>query len=126
MKTLKLGTQTGSLINHLQSRAASQMPDPEKGATELHWTDRSAYFVNSVSKDGKTCEIERAKAIRIDGLGMSDSQDYKYERDPKAIKYTLKFRYGAWWKDLGDNPYRRYQKISIRFGSMDEYFDYSF
>lgn len=126
MKTLKLGTQTGSFFNHVMSNNTAT-PDPEKGATELHWTDRTAYFVNWVSADKKSCIIEQAKAVRIDGLGMSDSQSYQYERDNNP-EMKLVFKWGSWKVQHIDKHSQKktYAKINIAFGYMQEYYDFSF
>lgn len=123
---MKLGKDTGSFFNYLMANSLS-VPEVGKGATVLHWTDRSAYFVNSVSADGKTVEIERANAVRVDDNGMSEAQDYKYERNPLAEPETIKFRYGKWrrvYKELGGKT--TYAPINIMFGSMREYYDFSF
>ncbi len=129
MKTnnsMKLGKDTGSVMNHLMSRS-NQEPAVGKGATILHWSDRSAYFVDSVSKDGKKVVIERAKAVRTDNHGMSDSQMYEYVRDPKAQPETIQFTYGKWRRvyTAWDGK-KETEPISIKFGYMDEYYDYSF
>lgn len=123
---MKLGKDTGSFFNYLMANSMS-VPEIGKGATILHWTDRAAYFVNSVSDDGKTVEIERAKAVRVDNNGVGDAQDYRYERDPNAQPEIIKFRYGKWrqvYKELGGKT--TYTPINIMFGSMCEYYDYSF
>lgn len=125
MATLKLGTETGSIVNHLYS-IGSNHPEAGKGATELMWSDRRAWFVNSVSADGKSCEIELPKAVRTDNNGMSEVQHYRFERESGPCKLTLKFRYGAWYVDNGKHAYKRYSKINIRFGFMSQYHDYSF
>jgi hypothetical protein len=123
---MKLGTQTGSFFNHLMANSMS-LPEVGKGATMLHYTDRSAYFVNKVSADGKEVEIERAKAIRTDDLGMSDVQDYRYERDPLAQPETLKFTYGKWRRVYTNwEGKRETSPVNIIFGTMREYYDYSF
>ena len=69
---------TGSFYNWLYGNNATA-PEVGKGATELCWTDRHAYEVVWVSEDKTECDIQRYKAERIDGLGMSDCQTYKYE-----------------------------------------------
>ena len=123
---MKLGTQTGSFFNHLMANSMS-LPEVGKGATILHWTDRSAYFVNKVSADGKEVEIERAKAIRTDDLGMSDAQDYRYERIPGHEPLTLKFTYGKWRRVYTNSEgTRETTPVNIIFGTMREYYDYSF
>lgn len=123
---MKLGTATGSFFNYLMSNSMS-IPEVGKGATVLHWTDRSAYFVDQVSADGKQVVIERAKAIRTDENGMSDSQDYRYDRDPNAEPETIRFTYGKWrrvytnWEGKKETT-----PVNIIFGTMREYYDYSF
>ena len=116
---LKLGTQTGSFVNWMMSQGQTP-PVVGKGATVLLWTDRHAYFVDYVSKDGKEVVIERADCKRADDLGMSDQQSYHYGRNTNANKITLRFKYGKWRdKQTG-------QVYNIKFGYMDEYYDFSF
>lgn len=125
MSTLKLGTETGSIVNHLYS-SRDNRPEVGKGATELFWTDRKAWFVNSVSADGKSCEIELPKVVRTDNNGMSEIQHYRFERESNPFKLTLRYRYGSWYVYNAKHPYKRYSKINIRFGFMSQYHDYSF
>lgn len=123
---MKLGTETGSFFNYLMGNSMS-IPEVGKGATILHWTDRSAYFVDQVSADGKEVVIERAKAIRTDDYGMSDSQSYKYERDENAQPETLRFTYGKWRKVYTNwEGKRETSPVNIIFGTMKEYYDFSF
>lgn len=125
---MKLGKETGSLTNAMMSHTGT-FPVVGKGATLLSWTDRYAYFVNSVSADGKTCVIERAIAIREDNNGMSDAQSYRYERHAPGdtTPVTLRFRYGRWYLQHG-TPLTgiSYSKINVCFGTMREYYDHSF
>jgi len=116
---LKLGTQTGSFINHLKSEGDNK-PEVGKGATELLWSDRRAYFVDWVSEDKKECIIEGTKAVRIDNQGMSDSQDYSYDREENPYKITLRFTHGKWRNKKTRQP------MNIQFGYMREYYDFSF
>lgn len=123
---MKLGTETGSFFNYLMANSMST-PEVGKGATVLHWTDRSAYFVNEVSNDGKTVVIERAKAVRTDDYGMSEAQSYKYERDENAQPETIKFTYGKWRRVYTNwEGKKETSPINIIFGTMREYYDYSF
>jgi hypothetical protein len=124
--SMKLGKDTGSVMNHLVSRS-NQEPAVGKGATILYWSDRSAYFVDSVSKDGKKVVIERAKAVRTDNYGRSDSQSYEYQRYENQKPMQIAFRHGKWRivsKELDGKAI--YRPINIKFGYMDEYYDYSF
>lgn len=123
---MKLGTQTGSFFNHLMSNSMS-IPEVGKGATVLHWTDRSAYFVDFVSEDGKTVIIERAKAVRTDNNGMSESQSYEYVRDPQTEPETIRFTYGKWRRVYTNwEGKKETSPINIIFGTMREYYDFSF
>lgn len=121
---MKLGKDTASVFNWIHS-ANPAGPVVGKGATILHWTDRSAYFVDSVSPDGKTCVIERAKAVP-EFEGMTDSQSYRYERAEGGRQKTLKFRYGSWFEVGTVEGKKVYEKVRISFGVMDEYYDFSF
>ena len=90
----KAGKTTGSLFNYLMGNNAT-LPEVGKGATILHWTDRSAYEVIEVSENKMECTIQRYDPERVDGLGMSDSQSYKYEKLTEQ-KMHLVWRQGAW------------------------------
>jgi len=123
---MKLGKDTGSFFNHLMANSMS-VPEVGKGATILHWSDRSAYFVNFVSADGKRVILERAKAVRTDENGMCDSQQYKYERDESAQIVLIVFRHGKWREvSTGWDGKTNYNPVHILFGTMQEYYDYSF
>ena len=123
---MKLGKETGSIFNSIYGEN-TRGPVVGEGATVLHWTDRSAYFVDKVSADGKECVIVRAKAIP-QFQGMTDSQYYTYERDKNASPVKLRFRYGSWFVKsfCPEENKTNYFKIRISFGHMTEYYDYSF
>lgn len=72
-------------------------PEVGKGATVMHWTDRSAYEVIEVSPDGLSCTLQRYQPERADNYGMSDSQGYKYETLTEE-KMHLVYRRGAWYQ----------------------------
>lgn len=123
---LRLGKDTGSVVNHLMSGSTENTPVVGEGATELMWSDRHAYFVNWVSDDQKECTLERAKAIRTDDYGMSDCQMYRYERTGEFL--DLKFRWNT-WRMFYTCPWTSKKKSSKKdfsFGSMSEYHDFSF
>jgi len=90
----KAGKTTGSLSNYLMGNNAT-IPEVGKGATILYWTDRCAYEVIEVSENKRECTIQRYIPERVDGLGMSDSQYYKYEKLDEQ-KLHLVWRQGAW------------------------------
>lgn len=90
---VKLDSNVGSLVNYLMGNN-STLPVEGQGATILHYTDRSACEVLSVSKDGRTVVLEGYDAIRTDNNGMSDSQDYEYRLNGNQFKII--WRNGAW------------------------------
>ncbi|MDR0825066.1 MAG: hypothetical protein LBN74_08220 [Prevotella sp.] len=154
-KQLKPSIETGSFINMLMS-SNSSIPEVGKGATVLLWTDRHAYEVMSVSKDFKTVVIQQYLPERIDDLGMSESQDYKYEK-LNGYDETIVWKWGAWRKVYNkiifEDSYEfdrkdekelfdedgiiqlvegktkaktEYSKVNIVFGIKEEYYDFSF
>ncbi|MFW6311272.1 MAG: hypothetical protein ACOC1K_03450 [Nanoarchaeota archaeon] len=92
--TMKLGTQTGSMINHLMSNNDTK-PEVGKGCTLLHWTDREAWEVIEVRKNDKEVVIQKYNPKRIDNNGMSDAQEYEYSELTDAKK-TLVYKWGSW------------------------------
>lgn len=94
---MQLGKQTGSVMNWMRSNN-NTTPVVGEGATELLWTDRHAYTILTVSNDNKKVTIQRDRAERTDGLGMSDSQKYVYHQDEKGQIVNLAYRHGAWRK----------------------------
>ena len=123
---MKLNTETSSLVNHIMSSNGTR-PEVGKGATILRWTDRQAYEVVNVSKDGKEVLLQRYSPRRIDDRGMTDAQDYIYDTLIESY-LTLRLRYGKWYvKHDGNNGERpTYDKIHVIFGERVEYYDYSF
>ena len=85
---------TGNLMNYLMGNNSS-IPVVGKGATILHWTDRSAYEVMNVSSDLKTVVIRQCRAKRIDTNAMSESQEYDYS-ELSDVDITIVWKYKAW------------------------------
>lgn len=108
---MKAGTDTGSFFNFLMGNNAT-VPVVGKGATILHWSDRKAYEVTWVSKDGKSVKIRKYVAERTDNLGMSDSQDYEY-KDLIGSEIEIVWRRGAWR--------RKYQSLEFEPAFLSEY-----
>lgn len=75
-------------------------------ATEYLWSDRHAYEVTEVIDQGHVF-IRPLKAIRTDSYGMSDSQSYRYESDPKAVAEEIMLKNGKW------RHVRRYTKEGL-------------
>lgn len=127
---MKLGTQTGSLVNHLLSRAPTTLPEIGDAATVTHWTDRSAATVINVFQKGKYnyVVVQEDNAVRVDDNGLSEIQDYEYTRNPEGITSTFR---------ITDNGYEhvylaetgRYNKsdsCGLCIGRRQKYHDPSF
>jgi hypothetical protein len=114
---MKLGSDTGSLINHVI--AGSNMPEPKvgMGATVLSWTDR--YAATIIEVKGKRVVVQYDDAIRTDSNGMSESQSYRYEPNPNAEKMIFSLRKNGQYKLVGGG------KV-LAVGERRHYHDYSF
>lgn len=112
--------RTGSLMNLIAADAAT-LPEVGSGATLCFWTDRSACTVIHVSE--KRIVVQTDKATRTDSNGMSDTQTYAYEADPKgAIHVFTKRKNGKFYEQgsaMGEGT-----KLSL--GARRAYHDYSF
>lgn len=75
-------------------------------ATEYLWSDRHAYEITEVIDQGHVF-IRPLKAIRTDSYGMSDSQTYRYESDPKAVAEEIMLKNGKW------RHVKRYNKANM-------------
>jgi len=86
--TMRLGAETGSLINHLMAKGGAA-PEVGMGATICGWTDRYPATVVKVTKTQVHVQEDNAK--RIDDRGYyTEQQDYEYTRNPDA--YVQVFR----------------------------------
>ena len=114
---------TGSFINNMYQDAINT-PTPEvgMGATMLSWTDRKAATIIEVSKSGKRITIQPDKSTRTDSNGMSDSQTYTFEPNPKAYTTEYSLRKNGRWVRVGDSM----TGSSLLVGLREEYYDYSF
>jgi hypothetical protein len=86
------------------------------GATKCYLTDSHAYTVISVSKSGKTIQIQRDQALRTDNNGMSESQHYTYDRNPQGEIETARLTKKGW----------SVKGTRVSLGYRSEYYDYSF
>lgn len=108
----------GNLMNRIQENAASPVPAVGMGATILMYSDRHAATVVEILSP-KRIMIQEDKAIRTDENGMSDSQSYRYEPNPKGRFHPVSLRKDGRWKGIGSNAV-------VRLGVRDSYHDYSF
>ena len=130
---LRLGTQTGSLINNIMSRSVIGEPLPEigMGATMLSWTDRNPATIVSVFTKGKTqyIGVNEDDATRTDGNGYSESQTYEFKFNPNVfMNYFRKTAKGTWEGCYINQETGRFVKGngSITIGQRGKYWDPSF
>lgn len=130
---MRLGNQTNSLVNHLQSRAVIGQPEPVvgMGVTMLGWTDRNPGTIAEVFKVGKTqyIAVQADNYRRIDNNGMSESQEYEYTPNPDAYREIFRIGRNGLWEACRLNENGRYVKTGgkgLRIGERERYYDFSF
>lgn len=134
---MRLGTQTGSLINHIHTAGADDpVPAVGDGATIFHWTDRSPATVIAVDTSAPggqaVVTVQEDIAVRTDKNGMSEMQDYEFSADPDGAVHTYRNQFdGKGWRRVRRNPETgRLRLVSttsdIRFGARAKYHDFSF
>ena len=102
MRQTKNIKETGSFVNWAMGNNVT-LPEVNKGATELHWSDRSAWEVISVADDKMSCVIERYSPKRIDKNGMSESQEYEYTKlTGHRKKLVWRNKKGGCWCEVTD------------------------
>ena len=89
------------------------------GVTEIMWTDRKAGTIIEVKRNGRTLVIQYDKAIRTDGLGMTDAQTYRFERDTDGATREFTLRKDGTYRVKGGSG-------RLILGVRDSYHDYSF
>jgi len=116
----------GSLFNMLMADQTKQSaPAIGDGATVLMWSDRHAATIIGIKyfKTGaragqiSSVVVQEDKAIRVDGLGMSDAQTYTYERDLTGCIREFKVTKTGAFKNDG---------MGLMIGARRHYYDYSF
>lgn len=128
---MKIGSQTGSIVNHIHSRAVIGQPEPivGMGATVMGWTDR--YPATVIAWDGKIVTVQEDHAKRVDNNGMSEMQDYEYTRNDQGSVHMFKREASGMWCEVRRNHATgRMNKVQggkgFRIGTRDKYHDYSF
>ncbi len=130
---MRLGSETGSLINHVMA-AGPKVPEVGMGATLLHWTDRDAGTVVAVErvKGGTVVTVQEDTAKRSDDGGyFTESQAYAYEPNPDGAKHHFRLMDEApGWVSVEQGPTGRWRKggrgSGVSFGARRSYRDPSF
>ena len=132
---MKLGSDTGSFINHIHSRATKGQPEPvvDMGLTFLGWTDRSPGTIFSVKYEGGAAIAFMAredKAVRVDSNGMSEVQAYEYSPNIASRARWFRRDKNGLWRESELQDSGRWKFLSktqeVRLGSREKYHDFSF
>lgn len=97
----------------------SNVPSIGMGATVNHWTDRSAVTLIQITHNGKRLVLQEDKATRTDNNGMSESQQYEFERDPNGAIYHATLRKDGTFRVTGSTRI-------VHLGNRYKYHDFSF
>lgn len=117
----RIATERKAIVYYLGDngrQAVEPTPSVDCGATLCYYTDRHAGTVIAVSASGRKITIREDKSIRTDDHGMSESQAYRYERDPDGRVHVCYLR--------KDGRYHSNQGPRVIVGLRNAYHDYSF
>lgn len=144
---MKLGSETGSFVNHMYSRAVIGQPVPEvrMGCTLLSWTDRHAATiveVDTTKKNKVRLFVVQDHAKVVSGSPHDGSASYEYTPNPKGARIAFDMQPDGTWRqvyqkstawDENGNPIEwthRWTKCKpgygLRIGEREEYYDPSF
>lgn len=133
MGSMRLGAETGSVMNHIMSRQTKGQPEPVVGmaATLLLWSDRHAATIISVEKQGKDTIIgvQHDHAKLTSGSIMSEAQTYDYSPNPEGRIEYFRHKNEAWESVRRNEETGRWNKTGnggIKIGVREEYRDPSF
>lgn len=91
------------------------------GATICWYSDRTPVTIIEIGKN--YVKVQEDTATRIDNNGMSDTQEYKYEKDINGVVHTFKKTRKGLFTDNGRSD--NYSK-KLLFGFRKKYYDYTF
>lgn len=98
------------------------------GVTLNYYSDETPATIIEIDPKGKWVKVQEDKAIRIDNYGMSDYQEYKFERNEKGrihIFYKTRRKDFTLFTNTGKGTYNSYG-IYLSLNIRRKYFDYSF
>lgn len=132
---MRLGTDTGSMTNHIYSLAVKGQPEPKigMGATVLSWTDRDAATVIAIEETAKglVVTVREDIARRVDQNGLSESQEYEYTPSPRGHVNHFRREADGRWQAVVRSEKRAGWKmvkggLGLRMGERRSYRDFSF
>ncbi len=125
---MKLGSQTGSLVNHIYSRTAGVEPEVGMGATICMWSDREAATIVEVGKNYLVTQVD--EAVRVDNNGISESQTYVFTPNPNSYKQYWKKNKDGLYKMAHHNENGRLvmsgASTHLHIGERAKFYDFSF
>jgi hypothetical protein len=125
--TMKLGKDTGSLMNHVLSQMRIE-PVLGGPCTILSWTDRHAATVIEVKKN--FVRVQHDHARRTDSNGMSESQEYEYSRNPNGqvdcFRRVTRGKNKGVWVECDQTGRAGPSTRNATFGARRKYYDFSF
>lgn len=127
---MRLGTQTGSLVNHIMTTGGSDEPYVGMPATVCFWTDRSPATVVEVNMKKRYIVVQDDDFVRVDLNGMSESQKYDYTPNVEGAKRIFRKNKQGKWVLCYINPETKRMVQSggcgLALGRREKYHDYSF
>lgn len=133
---MKLGTETGSLVNYMHSMAIIGQPEVYVGmpVTMLSWTDRHPATVIQLFKVGKSIimriQSDNYEAVPRENTKYGDHIEYSYSPNPEGATYTYKQGSDNRWCEVYfKEDTKRWVKSGcggIHLGQREKYFDPSF
>jgi len=128
---MKLGSKTGSVVNHLRSRQTIGQPEPVvgMGATILLWSDRHAATVTYVFIERKlTCvQVRQDDAKVISGSTHDGSAVYEYTSNKAGSPSIFRREASGEWVEVRPNWVTgRWNKVKghgLHIGEREEYRD---
>lgn len=108
---------------------AERIPVIGEGATVCYARDRHACTIIAYDEVRKIVTVQQDKATRTDNLGMSDSQQYSYERCESGATWSFKYKNGVWRECIkGESGRWKMYKggNGLIIGVRDEFYDFTF
>lgn len=102
--------------------APKKTPEVGMGATIMYLSDRKACTI--IAHTPKSITVQMDKATRTDSNGLSESQDYTFERNPQGAIKKFTLRENGRWIQTGSKS-REWYAPTLVVGYRDQYFDFT-
>jgi hypothetical protein len=89
------------------------------GATVNHWSDRYPATIIQITHNGKRLVLQEDKYTRTDQNGMSECQEYSYEKNEQGDIHFATQRKDGTFRIVGS-------KTIVSLGVRSRYYDFSF